>query len=73
MKTQTLALSRLMGKIWGPGLIQARLIYAQVIRAVLAFGASAYHIPTSPRATSEAQGITRKLIKIENNCLRMVL
>ena len=39
----------------------------------MAYGASAYHVPTSPKGTSGAQGIAKKLIKIENNCLRTVL
>ena len=39
----------------------------------MAYGASAYHVPTSPKGTSGAQGIAKKLIKIENNCLKTIL
>lgn len=46
LESQSLALSRIAGKTWGPGLIQARLVYTQVIRSALAYGASAFHTPT---------------------------
>ena len=61
-----------MGKTWGLGLIQARLIYAQVVRAALAYGASAYYTPTAAGPENTAQGVTKKLLVIENNCLRVV-
>ena len=73
MESQTLAISRLMGKTWGPNLVQARLLYAQVVRAALAYGAPAYHTPTKPGAASTAQVVEKKHLTTENSCLRAVL
>ena len=39
----------------------------------MAYGASAYYVLISPKGINRAQEIVKKLIKIENNCLRTVL
>jgi hypothetical protein len=51
--TQALALTRLAGKTWGPGLTQARQVYTAVIRSTLVYGASAFHTPTKTEPTRQ--------------------
>jgi hypothetical protein len=80
MATQALALTRLAGKTWGPGLTQTRQIYTAVIRSTAVYGASAFHTPTEARLTTttttkptKPKGLAKKLAPFENSCLRTVL
>jgi hypothetical protein len=77
LKTQTLALTRLAGKTWGPDLQKARLLYLVVIRTAIAYGATYCHTP-SPKAPATATRVTKPtgyakaLEKTQNDCLRVV-
>ncbi|KAJ5549734.1 hypothetical protein N7461_004432 [Penicillium sp. DV-2018c] len=46
LDTQSLALTRLYGETWGVRVSKAREIYTEVIRSVVAYGASAWRTPT---------------------------
>jgi hypothetical protein len=71
MATQTLALSRLMGKTWGVRLSRTREIYTKVIRSVLSNGATAWHTPTA--TGKNPRGIARSLAQIQTDNLRKVI
>ena len=66
---QKLALTRLAAKTWGVNLIKAREVYTKVIRSAIAYGASAFHIPSEG---DKERGIVKKLAKQQNAALRVV-
>ena len=67
--TQQFALTRLAASTWGCSLRRARELYTKVIRAALAYGASAWHTPAEP---CKPQGIARGLQAAQTQCLRTV-
>ena len=69
LKSQKLALSRLMGSTWGPRLKQARLVYLAVIRTVLGQGAPSWHTPASQ---GRVRGPAVALGREQNDSLRRV-
>jgi hypothetical protein len=68
LATQQLALSKLAKSTWGCSLIRAREIYTKVIRSAIAYGAAAWHLPT----TDKQQGIVKKLHAAQSKSLRIV-
>src|SRR3989440_8933199 len=75
MKSQINALSKTTGSTWGFPLIQARQVYTAVVRPALTYGAIAWHQPhQQPSLTLKPTrvGITAKLAKQQNTCLRLV-
>ena len=75
MKSQINALSKTTGSTWGFPLIQARQVYTAVVRPALTYGAIAWHQPhqqPSPTLKPTRVGITTKLAKQQNMCLRLV-
>lgn len=67
MVTQELALSRLAASTWGCSFARAREIYTKVIRSALAYGAAAWHTPST-----KALGPSREFAAVQNRCLRRV-
>jgi hypothetical protein len=63
MASQTNALSRTTGSTWGFPMLQARQVYTAVIQPQMS---------TTPPQKSSAAGITRKLAKQQNKCLRLI-
>lgn len=70
LSTQVLALTKITGSVWGCSLAQARHVYTAVIRAALAYGASAFHTPTTDN--HKPQGIAKQLGPLQSQCLRAV-
>ena len=70
MATQRLALTKLAARTWGPGLFKARQAYTMVVRAALAYGATAFHTPTPIGA--KPVGPVRHLAREQNRCLLTV-
>jgi hypothetical protein len=72
LKTQDFALSRIAAKTWGPSLSRAREVYIKCIRSAIAYGASSFHQPTTPKATGPI-GPAKALSKAQNRSLRIVV
>jgi hypothetical protein len=72
LKTQDFALSRIAAKTWGPSLSRAREVYIKCIRSAIAYGASSFHQPTTPKATGP-KGPVKVLSKAQNRSLRIVV
>jgi Reverse transcriptase (RNA-dependent DNA polymerase)/Endonuclease-reverse transcriptase len=70
LATQKLALSKLAASVWGCSLARAREIYTKVIRATIAYGASAWHEPSE--AAANPRGIASHLSTAQSECLRTV-
>ena len=68
-ETQIYALTRITASAWGCRLAQAREIYTKVIRSAIAYGAEAYHQPTTGQ---RPKGLARSLNAIQARCLRIV-
>src|SRR6516162_5672400 len=69
LSTQNFALTRLAASAWGCSLARAREIYTKVIRGAVAYGASAFHTPTTE---DRPKGVTRGLMAAQTRCLRTV-
>ncbi|KPM42380.1 hypothetical protein AK830_g4172 [Neonectria ditissima] len=67
---QRRALTAIAASTWGVGLEAARLLYTQVIRSTIGYGAGAYHTPTSPGG--KPRGIARALATEQTRALRVV-
>jgi hypothetical protein len=67
-ESQKVALTKLAASVWGCSFTRAREIYTKVIRAALAYGASAWHDPGDARP----KGPARSLAVIQSQCLRTV-
>ena len=77
METQTNALIRTTASTWGATLASARLIYNAVVRPAMAHGAAAWHACPGESETGSprrrhANGPVKRLIKVQNKCLRVV-
>lgn len=70
LATQKLALTKLAASVWGCSLARAREIYTKVIRATIAYGASAWHEPSE--AGANPRGIANHLSTAQSDCLRTV-
>jgi len=68
LETQKFALTKLAASVWGCSLARAREIYTKVIRAAVAYGASAWHEP----GDIKPKGIARHLTTAQSECLRTV-
>src|SRR6516162_542342 len=69
LSTQNFALTRLAASAWGCSLARAREIYTKVIRGAVAYGASAFHTPTTE---GKPKGATRGLMAAQTRCLRTI-
>src|SRR6201996_5113534 len=69
LKTQQFALTKIAGSTWGCSLLRAREIYTKVIRSAIAYGVSAFHIPSR---NNKPKGIARDLAAAQSRCLRVV-
>src|SRR6516162_7063943 len=67
LSTQNFALTRLAASAWGCSLARAREIYTKVIRGAVAYGASAFHTPSTE---NRPKGVTRGLMAAQTRCLR---
>lgn len=70
LERQRFALTALAASTWGCSLPEARLLYTQVIRSTIAYGASTYHKISPPKGA--ARGIARALAAEQSRCLRTV-
>ena len=69
LSTQNFALTRLAASTWGCDLARAREIYTKVIRNAVAYGASAFHTPTT---NDQPKGVTQGLMAAQTCCLHTV-
>lgn len=70
LERQRRALYAIAASTWGVHLAGARLIYVQVIRTAIAYGASTCHTPTAPGG--KPKGLARALAPEQTRALRVV-
>ncbi len=70
MITQTLTLSRLIVFIWETCFVRARLIYKTIIRSAVTYASITWH--ASHDRSNSVVNTTTKLIKMQQQCLRMI-
>ncbi len=69
MERQKYALTKLAASAWGVSLVRARELYTKVVRSAIAYGASAWHTPST---NNEPKGLAKSLLTTQSQCLRTV-
>ena len=69
MVEQSMALTKISTSTWGATFTKARQVYSAVVRPVMTYGSTVWHMP---KEVKKSKTSTSKLSVMQNNCLRII-
>ena len=69
MVKQSMALTKISTSTWGATFTKARQVYSAVVRPVMTYGSTVWHMP---KEVKKSKTSTSKLSVMQNNCLRTI-